>query len=238
MTRFPRAPIAVAAAVLVLGAAACSSEGDDASEDTSTTLSATLTEDPRYECEDATGDLEDVYAPVGSTALSEPAGIDLVDAVVDRTDDALDVEFTAAGDIDATTTAPAFILFRGQAAATQGSFEVQALRDDDGTWALYVIEYLTNVGERRRLDAPVTVEADTLRFTVPLASLPPVTGTVAWSFGTFDGDRSSVTDLDAPTTTEAPSDEPPEAPPERRGISDLCSPFDEGAAAAATTTAG
>ena len=161
-----------------------------------------------------------------TTALTDPAGIDLVDTVANRTDDAVEVSFTVAGDIEGTTTNPAFILFRGQQAATQGSFEVQALRADDGTWALYLVEYLTNLGERDKLDVPVTVDGDTLSFTVPLP----------WSFGTYDGDRASVAELDAPSTsTTVPSTDPPEA---TVGFSDFCTPYDEVADGATTTTAG
>ncbi len=233
----------VLAVILILGAGSFGTifvllaADDDGSSSPDTTVPVTLPpESPRSECTDVTGDIEDVNEPAGTTALTDPAGIDLVDTVANRTDDAVEVSFTVAGDIEGTTTNPAFILFRGQQAATQGSFEVQALRADDGTWALYLVEYLTNLGERDKLDVPVTVDGDTLSFTVPLAALPPITGTLLWSFGTYDGDRASVAELDAPSTsTTVPSTDPPEA---TVGFSDFCTPYDDVADGATTTTAG
>lgn len=229
---FRRLAPVVALALPLLGAA-CS--GSDDAAEPSTTPPVVVTEEPRFECTDPAGDVEDAYAPAGTTALADPAGIDLTEAVVERTDDTLEVSFTAAGDVDGTTTAPAFILFRGEQAGVEGSFEVQALRGDDGVWALYLIEYLTNVGERARLAAPVSVAGSTVSFTVPLADLPPLTGTKVWSFGSYDGDRSSVADLDAgpTTTTSAPA---PVAPEPSTGYADLCTPFDD--AATTSTTAG
>ncbi len=214
MTRPRRIASLVLAAALVAGAAACSGS-DDADQDSTDTTPVTLpTEDPRSECPDPTGDLEDVGLAPGSPTLSEPAGSDLVDASVEVTDDTVDVTMTVAGDPN-TPTNPILVVFRGLA-AQQGGFEIQALPAGDGTWKLERVEYLTNVGQRDPLAATVTVEGSTVSYSVPRADLPPLSATRLWSFGSSSGDPAAGVTR----------------------VSDLCSPVGDGGDGATTTTAG
>ena len=197
-----RATTLLLAATLALGAAACSGSDDADSADTTPVTPAP--EDPRSECPDPTGDMEDVGLAPGSPTLSEPAGSDLVDATVEVTDDTVDVSITVAGDPNAPTN-PILVVFRGLA-AQQGGFEIQALPAGDGTWEVELVEYLTNVGKRVPLSAPVTVEGSTVTYSVPRSDLPPLSATRLWSFGSSSGDPAAgvtrVSDLCSPLETE------------------------------------
>jgi hypothetical protein len=195
--------VALACAVGLAVAPACSDGGDESSDASVPPVVAPASTGD--ECIDPRGDLgEDVQA---AGTLTEPAGIDLVVASADLTDDGLEVRFETAGPV-ALAPRPEFFVFQGPPGLPQ-SFEIQAARADDGTWSVSVITYAAGASARD-LSVPVTAEGAMVAFTVPTADVPPI-GTLYWAFGARaepEPGRTVLDDCDplaaAGTTTSTP----------------------------------
>lgn len=153
--------------IVVLTVAACSSDDDpDQDGGAQPTLPA------------ATGDVcddppSDITADVASEGVgAEPAGIDLTRAEAALTDDdQLDITFTTTGPI-AETAATTFAVAQGTPFSPL-AFEIRATVDDGGTWDVRAITWDT---AERSTSIPVrpTVNGNTLSFTVPMETLPPL----------------------------------------------------------------
>jgi hypothetical protein len=182
-------------------ASACSDDGDSTSATAPVTAATTSTGD---ECLDPTGDLGEEVRAEGT--LTEPAGVDLVSASAQLTDRGLEVRFETAGPV-ALAPRPEFFVFQGPPALPQ-SFEVQASRQDDGSWTVTLVTYADGPSTRP-LAVPVTAEGQVVSYTIPSDDVPPV-GTLYWAFGARSADEAGVTVLDdcdplaAGVTTTAP----------------------------------
>ncbi len=199
-----RALFAVVVVAAALAAGACSND-DDGGSATTTSPGPVAPMSTGDVCTDPTGDLgEDVQA---EGTLTEPAGVDLVEASAELTDAGLEVRFETAGPV-ALAPQPEFFVFQGPPALPQ-SFEVQAARADDGSWSVRLVTY-TSGASTAELAVPVTAEGTTVSFTIPTADVPPV-GTLLWSFGARavpEPGRSVLDDCDplasGGTTTTTP----------------------------------
>lgn len=186
----PTPALALALAVVVTApviVSACSDDEDSIPATPPVTAATTSTGD---ECLDPTGDLGEDVQTQGT--LTEPAGVDLVSASAELTDRGLEVRFETAGPV-ALAPRPEFFVFQGPPALPQ-SFEVQASRQDDGSWAVALVTYAAGPSTRP-LTVPVRAEGQVVAFTIPPGDVPPV-GTVYWAFGARSADDAGVTVLD------------------------------------------
>ena len=193
----------LAAAVVALAAAGCSSGGTSAQGVPSTLgPQSTLPEMRGYTCPDPTGDLGTKLTGTGTG--TEPAGIDITTASAQVEGDELVVTFTMAGPV-ASVPGPFFDVLQGDVSAPQVTWELRAEPTSSGAWGIQLVTF-KNGEARQDLSAPVTISGNTLSYRVPLSDIPPI-ATLQWSFGTsstasnnsvvFD-DCSSITD---PSTT-------------------------------------
>ncbi len=204
-----RIAVAVTVAALAAGGlAACSNGGDDAQPP----LTTPTTRDPRQPasrgetCTDPVGDLSDDARTTAAGTLSEPAGIDLVEAATKVDGDALIVDITTNGTI-ANALNPEFFIDSGdpqQAPAT--SWELR-IAPTGGTWTATLVTFPTTLGARDTrtpLTAPVSVRGNRLSATVPLADLPPI-ATTLWLFGASAGasDATRIFDECLPFTSSS-----------------------------------
>jgi hypothetical protein len=155
--------------LLLAGAASACSSDDPA--DQSTANQPTVPTATGDSCADPVGDISANAKAAG--VGTEPAGIDLVDTSADLSEDGeqLTVRFTTAGPIT-QTPGTTFVVAQGTP-FTPLAFEMRAVADDDGTWAINIITWDT---QERSTSAPVrpTIDANTLSFTVPMGTLPPL----------------------------------------------------------------
>lgn len=152
---------------LALLAASCSSDDDG---DPTAASTPTLPQSDGDVCDDPASDITaDVKADgVGA----EPAGIDIVRARAELTDDdQLDVRFTTVGP---TTETPGttFIVAQGTP-FTPLAFELRATAGEGGAWRVETVTWDT---AERKTSVPVSpiVTGETLSFTVPMDGLPPL----------------------------------------------------------------
>lgn len=135
-------------------------------------------------CTDPEGDLSD-SAQVVAGSLTEPAGVDLLAAEADVSDTDMTVTFTTAGPI-ADAPEPMFSVGQGPP-GLEASFELRIAPASNGRWTASLITWQDEDGgvresDPRPLSAPVTVEGEQLRVTVPLSELPKIV-TLVWQFG-------------------------------------------------------
>jgi hypothetical protein len=154
--------------VLLLVAASCSS---DEPSDENTANQPTVPAATGDRCVDPTGDIS---ADAKATGVgTEPPGIDLVDSSAELSEDGeeLTVRFTTAGPVS-QTPGTTFVVAQGTP-FTPLAFEMRAVADDGGNWAINVITWDS---QERSTSVPQkpTINANTLSFTVPMGSLPPL----------------------------------------------------------------
>jgi hypothetical protein len=161
--------LAAAVSVALLGwtLLACSSSGssDDANPNQPTVLPAT-----GDHCDDPVGDLSSDIKAAGIG--TDPPGIDLVSASATLQDDeTLDVTFTTAGPIT-DTQGTSFVVAQNSAGSPLG-FEIRATSKGSGLWDTTAITWTPS---EQSISVPVspTVSGNTLTFTVPMDSLPPL----------------------------------------------------------------
>jgi hypothetical protein len=180
---FPRsASMAVAVVALVLGGlvAGCSSSS---SKGTTSTVGPanTLKGATGYTCKDPTGDI--ALGQSGPSNLSQPAGIDIVEASAHVQGDVLAVSFTTAAPISSAAT-PLFAVDSGDpSAAPQTSFELRAeQKSASAPWQVNLHTFKGPKEAIQDLSIPVTVNGNTLSYEVPLRQIPPVVS-IQWQFG-------------------------------------------------------
>lgn len=198
--------------VLVAG---CRTSHDAAPVPSTVGPQSTLAESNGYSCTDPTGDIGSQVQGVGT--LSEPAGIDLVTAEAHVDGLNLNVKYTTVGPIESAPK-PFFVMFQGDASAPTVSFDLRTEPTGaNGAWALSVGTTPASGGVERFQPLPtgVVVDGNTLRYSVPLTSIPPI-ATLQWSFGStstqandsvlFDDCSSipSLTEATAPSIVTVP----------------------------------
>ena len=155
--------------LLLAVAAACSSD-DPVDPDSAIQPSVPTADGDR--CADPVGDISaDAKATTG--VGTEPSGIDLVDTSAELSDDGeeLAVRFTTAGPIS-QTPGTTFVVAQGTP-FTALAFEMRAVADDAGNWGINVITWDSQERTTSIAQKP-TISANTLSFTVPMESLPPL----------------------------------------------------------------
>lgn len=178
-------------------------------------------------CQDPTSDISDLASDIVGT-LTEPAGIDLVAVTAEVSETELTVTFTTAGPI-ASVSRPEFLVSQG-VSGQEPSFELRAKPTSaGGPWSLNLITWVKNGGglaeaPRKPLAAPVTVQDNTLTYSVALTDLPRI-ATLIWQFGATAQLPSNENVLDdcnnmgdqtqpdgtAPSTTSGPTTTIPNA---------------------------
>jgi len=200
--------VAVAAGLLV----ACSPTNHSVSSTSTVGQQTTLDQTHGYTCHDPVGDLS--LDPKASGKLSQPAGIDLVEASALVKGDVLDVRFTTAGPI-ASAPQPGFFVQNGDPSTAPAlSFLLAAQPTDPnkpvGAWNVALHTFATSPEKVTHLVVPVTVAGNTLTYQVPLSQIPAVVS-LQWEFGSVavaaDGskpfdDCNSFTAASTTTTTK------------------------------------
>lgn len=183
----PRARRATSALVLgalvAVASLACSSSQDPPLPDDVSIVTLPPPTDGAA-CTDPKGDVSDSAQQVAGT-LTEPAGIDLVEARAAISDTDMTVTFTTAGPISEAPE-PMFYVSQGPS-GLEASFELRIQPSGSGTWTANLITWKDESGGVREsapqpLSAPVTVKDDQLSVTVPLTELPKIV-TLVWQFG-------------------------------------------------------
>ena len=169
-------------ALLVAGSACSSSEDVTLPDDVSIVTLPPPTDGAR--CTDPKGDISD-NPQQAAGSLSEPAGVDLVEAVADVSDTDMTITLTAAGAIEEAPQ-PIFYVSQGPS-GLEASFELRVQPTNTGAWTASLITWDEAGGGVREsapkpLSVPVTVDGSTLTFTVPLTELPKIV-TLVWQFG-------------------------------------------------------
>jgi hypothetical protein len=185
-------------AVVALAAVGCSSGEEADSVDNQPTVPAADGD----ACQDPVGDLSSDAKAAG--VGTEPPGVDLVSAsAVRNDDDTLDVTFTTAGPV--TDTASTIFFAAQPSAGSPLGFEIRAASSGTGQWDVRAITWSP---DEKSTSVPVSpaVAGNTLSFTVPLESLPPLSlllqfgsTTEVEGVGTVIDDCSSLTT--APTVS-------------------------------------
>ncbi len=175
-------------------AAGCSPSKSGGTSDTvgrQTTLDGTK----GYTCSDPTGDV--ALGQSGKANRFEPSGIDLTEASAHIVGDNLVVSFSTAGPI-ASAPDPLFVVDQGDpAAAPETSFELRAeLPPGAPGWTLNLHTFKGGREASAPIDVPVTVNGNTLGYTVPLSELPPVVS-LQWQFGATSTAADSAVSFDA-----------------------------------------
>jgi len=170
---------------------------------------SSLPESSGYTCIDPAGDIGSQVEGQGS--LSSPAGIDLTKAEAHVQGPDLVVTYTTVGPI-ASAPSPFFVLLQGDASAPQVSFDLRT--EPSGPSGAWVLSLGTTpaggIEKFQPLPTPVTVTGNTLTYSVPLSSIPPI-ATLQWSFGatSTQPDGSVLFDdcssIPSPTSQTAPS---------------------------------
>jgi hypothetical protein len=182
---------------------ACSDDNGEEDADPDPSVFETVPSSDGDECVDAEGDLS-ADASAAEGVGSDPAGIDLVRASALAEGDDLVVRFETVGPIEEAPD-PSFVVAQGTAGDELG-FEIRAVRGETGNWALTLIRWDEQGEQRTSITDPVVVEGNTLSYSVPLSSLPPLALYLAFgSTARVPGvgtvfDECSPFD-DAPTTT-------------------------------------
>jgi len=170
-------------AALAVAAVACTPTNHSASTST-VGQQTTLAKNAGYTCHDPTGDIS--VDPAAAGKLTEPAGIDLVTASALVQGDVLAVSFTTNGPI-ASVAQPLFDVQSGDpSTAPDLSFELRAQPVDPakpgGAWSVVLHTFKGGNEAKTDLGVPVSVNADTLSYQVPLTQIPAV-ASLQWQFG-------------------------------------------------------
>ncbi len=157
--------------VVVLGCAAvaCSSSSTDRRR-VIPRASSTVPSSSGDQCQDPAGDLSSDIKAAG--VGTEPPGIDLVSASAQlQDDDTLDATFTTAGPIT-DTAGTVFVVAQNSAGSPLG-FEIRATSKGGGQWDIGAITWTP---DEKSTSVPVspTISGNTLSFTVPMETLPPL----------------------------------------------------------------
>lgn len=182
-TRLP-ATLGVGVLALLAVATSCSST-DDAQMPENVNLGTLPPVTAGASCQDPTGDISDLASDVAGT-LTEPSGIDLVSVTADVTDTDLTITYTTAGPVAAVSN-PVFLVSQG-VSGQEPSFELRAKPTAaGGAWTLTLITWAKDGGglaeaPPRTIATPVTVQDNTLSYTVALTDLPRI-ATLIWQFG-------------------------------------------------------
>jgi hypothetical protein len=176
-------------AALVLGlavaAAACSPANHSAASSSTVGQQTTLPRTTGYTCHDPLGDIS--LDPSAAGRLTQPAGIDIVEASALVEGDVLAVSFTTNGPI-AAVPQPLFDVQQGDpSTAPDLSFELRAqpatITDSAGPWNVVLHTFKGGNEAKTDLAVPVTVDGSTLSYEVPLSQIPAVVS-LQWEFGT------------------------------------------------------
>jgi hypothetical protein len=170
---------------LVLVGAACSPTNRSTSSSSTVGKQTTLAQTKGYTCHDPAGDISLDTSATGK--LTQPAGIDLVEASALVKDDTLAVSFTTNGPI-AEVTQPLFDVQQGDpSVAPELSFELRAqpvtATNPAGAWNVVLHTFKGGNEVKTDLGVPVTVTGNTLTYQVPLNQIPAVVS-LQWQFGT------------------------------------------------------
>jgi hypothetical protein len=171
-------------AAVGLGAGACSPINHSSATTSTVGQQTTLAKNKGYTCHDPAGDIS--VDPSAAGKLTEPAGIDLVTASALVQGDALAVTFTTQGPISSVAQ-PLFDVQSGDpSTAPDLSFELRAQPVDPanpaGTWGVVLHTFKGGNETKTDLGVPVTVQGNTLSYTVPLNQIPAV-ASLQWQFG-------------------------------------------------------
>jgi hypothetical protein len=183
--RLGRASLALVLGALVAVSGVACSSSDDAEMPADVSIVTLPPPTDGATCTDPEGDISDSAQQVAGS-LSEPSGIDLLDAKATISDTDMTVTFTTAGPI-AEAPEPLFYVSQGPS-GLEASFELRIQPSaPTGAWTASLITWQDDNGGLREsaprpLSVPVTVEDDQLSFTVPLTELPKIV-TLVWQFG-------------------------------------------------------
>ena len=170
---------------LGLAVAGCGSSRHQTAAPPSTLGSkSTLPESKGYTCSDPKGDISADTSANGT--LTQPSGIDLLEASAHVEGDVLAVKFTTVGPIT-TVPQPLFDVFQGDiGTAPDFSFELRAQPTGTATaagpWSVTLHTFKGGNEAKTELSVPVTVTDTTLSYQVPLTQIPPI-ATLQWQFG-------------------------------------------------------
>jgi hypothetical protein len=175
---------AVAVAVAAVALVACSPTDHSVSPTSTVGQQTTLDQTHGYTCHDPVGDIS--LDPKASGKLTQPAGIDLVEASALVKGDALDVTFTTAGPIESAPQPQFFVQNGDPSTAPSLSFLLATQPTDPnkpaGTWNVALHTYATSPEKVTDLAVPVTVSGNSLTYQVPLSQIPSVVS-LQWEFG-------------------------------------------------------
>ena len=171
---------------MLTGSAAvgCSPSSNHANSTSTVGQQTSLAHTTGYTCHDPSGDVS--LDPSAAGKLSQPAGIDLVEASALVKGDMLAVRFTTNGPI-ATVAQPLFDVQSGDpSTAPDLSFELRAqptnAADPAGAWNVVLHTFKGGNEAKTDLGAAVTVDGNTLSYQVPLNQIPAVVS-LQWQFG-------------------------------------------------------
>ena len=156
--------------IVVFGCALLACSSDDSTDNADTANQPTVPPAKGDQCQDPTGDLSSDIKAAG--VGTEPPGIDLVSTSAQlQDDDTLDVTFTTAGPIT-DTAGTVFVVAQNSAGSPLG-FEIRATSKGGGQWGISAITWTPN---EKSTSVPVspTISGNTLSFTVPMETLPPL----------------------------------------------------------------
>ncbi len=175
--------IALVSALVLVGGA-CSPTNRSTSSTSTVGKQTTLPRTKGYTCHDPVGDIS--LDPSAAGKLTEPAGIDIVEASALVKGDALAVSFTSNGPI-AAVAQPLFDVQQGDpSTAPDLSFELRAQPVDAanpaGPWNVVLHTFKGGNEAKTDLAAPVMVQGNTLSYQVPLSQVPAVVS-LQWQFG-------------------------------------------------------
>jgi hypothetical protein len=187
VTRPKLLALAGGVAALTLVFAACSSSGKKASEPTTLGSKSTLSESRGYDCPDPAGDIGTDTGANSVGKLTQPSGIDMTHASAQVQGDNLVVSFQTVGDI-ATAPQPIFDVLQGDlSSATELTWELRAepavKTNPAGKWHVVLSTFKSGPEQKTELATPVTVNGNTLSYSVPMKDIPPI-ATLEWQFGT------------------------------------------------------